>query len=334
MTKLIKRLLLSAAGISAAGVLFIAIGAGTGGLSFLTSRAAEKYTDFSTGTLYQEEKIQLDSFSALSIDVSYMDVLLLPSEDGSCYLSYSVYGGRKANPLQYKTENNTLSIKEDHSAASGFFIGIDYGWLAGLVSGQTGRQTPVPVDQVILYMPQDAVLSDVVISSGDGDILIDGLQADSLKAESSYGDLSLTDASLSSLHLTLGDGDMDLNHVSARQTDIQADYGDVTFKDASPGTVLFYSGDGDLTCDNTSFAGTCDFTLTYGDASFQLSDRQIEALSMELTTDYGEIAIRNPLANGTVSHDEDSDITSYLKNGSVSGDMLRVHCDDGDIVVK
>ena len=338
MNTLTKRVLLTTAILSVLGVMLLAIGIVTGGLSFLGSPAAEAFGSSGSfsGQLYQKEKMPLDDFSALNIDVIDMEVLVLPSEDDGCYMSYSVYGSGKTDPLQYTLQNGTLSIKEDHSGESGFFVGIDYHFLAGLLTGSLRtEEAPVPVDQVILYIPAGVSLSHTTISTGDGDVILNGVTGGQLTAESSYGDLTVTDGTFSSTELTLGDGDLTLENVTSAQSVIDNTYGDVTARNSSLGKVTFQSGDGDLHCSGTTFSGDCTFNLSYGDASFQLTESQAAKLSMELTTDYGDIELSHSLAaDGAVTRYEDEDVSSYRQTGTSPENVLRVHCDDGDIVLK
>lgn len=109
MNTLTKRVLLTTAILSVLGVMLLAIGIATGGLSFLGSPAAEAFGS-SSGQLYQKEKMPLDDFSALNIDVIDMEVLVLPSEDDGCSLSYSVYGSGKADPFQYTVHVETVCL--------------------------------------------------------------------------------------------------------------------------------------------------------------------------------------------------------------------------------
>lgn len=114
---------------------------------------------------------------------------------------------------------------------------------------------------------------------------------DQFTLESSYGNLELSDTSARSASFSLGDGDADMDSVTLEQVDFDTSYGDVTMKNSSFGAVTLHAGDGDVTCENNTFTGNCEFTLSYGDAFFRLDDQQKAALSMEFQTDYGDITI-------------------------------------------
>lgn len=336
MNKLTKRTLLAAAALCVIGGILLAVGIGSGGLRFLASTNLTTMEPIaSSSKLYEENKTKLDEFSSLNIDVAYLDLTVLPSEDDSCYLSYNVSGSSRENPFKYAVNNGTLSIKEDHSAASQFFVGVDYSFLAQVLTGRIVTDGPDPeYDSMTLYLPAGKQLNDAVISGGDGDISIRGLQADQFTLESSYGNLELSDTSARSSSFSLGDGDADMDSVTLEQVDFDTSYGDVTMKNSSFGAVTLHAGDGDVTCENNTFTGNCEFTLSYGDAFFRLDDQQKAALSMEFQTDYGDITITESLPNGAFTQFEDEDAKRYEKTGTAEGGTLSVACDDGDITLK
>lgn len=294
MNRLSKYTLLLAVGLCIFGVIFLAVGAGFGGLDFLSSKNLDSTSLSSSDKQYQMPKTKIDDFDQLEIDTSYMDVSIRPSEDDSCYLSYNITGNETANPFQYKIDNGTLSIKEDHSAESHFFVGIDYSSLANLFTGRT--IVTEETDSVTLWIPSKKQYTATAISSEDGDISIEGL--------------------------------------NVQQFSLKTSYGDVAIKNSSLGNVTFYSSDGDLSCENTSFSGSCAFDLTYGEAAFTLVDSQKTVLSLSLETNYGEISVTDKLSEGASIGYEDDAITSYQKTGSSPDNYLSITCDDGDIDLK
>lgn len=299
MNKLSKRTLLLAVALCVLGIILFAIGAGTGGIRDLASAGVDNLPSSGSMKEYQMEKTKLDDFDSLNIDVSYMDIHILPSEDDACYLAYNLSGNDRKNPFQYHIENGVLSVKEDLSAESGFFIGIDYSFLAKLADGRVVTDTSanhMEPDQLTLWMPADKMLSSVVISGGDGDIQADGL--------------------------------------TLKQMDLDASYGDVSVRDSSLENVSFHAGDGDFSCDNTVFHGNCQFTLSYGDADFRLEDSQKSALSFDLKTSYGEISVSRDIPDGASIGYEDEDVQSYQRTGTAPEDLLTVECDDGDILIR
>ena len=161
MNKLSKRTLLLAVALCVLGIILFAIGAGTGGIRDLASAGVDNLPSSGSMKEYQMEKTKLDDFDSLNIDVSYMDIHILPSEDDACYLAYNLSGNDRKNPFQYHIENGVLSVKEDLSAESGFFIGIDYTLdrvFAKLADGRVVTDTSanhMEPDQLTLWMPAD-----------------------------------------------------------------------------------------------------------------------------------------------------------------------------------
>lgn len=298
MNKFTRHTLLAAAGLCVAGGILFAIGTALGGMHFLaTADLSTIGSPDSSRKLYEMDKTKLDDFSRLEADITYMDISILPSEDDSCYLSYKITGSSAENPFQYSIQNGTLTLKEDHSAESQFFVGIDYNFLARLFTGHIVTDTPDNAfDSMTLYLPEDKYLDYTSISNGDGDISLHGLQTEHLTLESSYGDVAV-------------------NHCSL-------------------GTVSFQSSDGDFTSENTAYTGDCSFHLSYGDVTFQLNDSQKETLSLNFKTDYGDISIAEGLPNSAYTQYEDEDAKSYQKTGTADTGKLSVYCADGDISIK
>lgn len=336
MNKLARRTLLAAAGLCIAGGILFAVGTGLGGMRFLaTADLSTIGSPNSSRKLYEMDKTKLDDFSRLEADITYMDISILPSEDDSCYLSYQITGSGAENPFQYTIQDGTLTLKEDLSAESQFFVGIDYSFLARLFTGRVVTDAPDNVsDNLTLYLPKDKYLDYAAISGGDGDIILHGLQTEQLTLESSYGDLIMSDVNAKSGSLSLGDGDAQMDTVTTGQMDFDTSYGDVSVNHCSLGTVTFQSSDGDFTSENTTYTGNCSFDLSYGSVSFRLDDSQKETLSMDLKTDYGDISVAEDLPNSSYTQYEDEDTKSYRKTGSADAGKVSVYCADGDISIR
>ena len=166
MNKLARRTLLAAAGLCIAGGILFAVGTGLGGMRFLaTADLSTIGSPNSSRKLYEMDKTKLDDFSRLEADITYMDISILPSEDDSCYLSYQITGSGAENPFQYTIQDGTLTLKEDLSAESQFFVGIDYSFLARLFTGRVVTDAPDNVsDNLTLYLPKDKYLDYAAIS--------------------------------------------------------------------------------------------------------------------------------------------------------------------------
>lgn len=298
MNKLTKHTLLTAGALCVVGGILFAIGTGLGGMHFLSTADLSALESPNSSTkLYKMDKIELDDFSRLEANVTYMDISILPSEDNLCYLSYNITGSSEKNPFEYTIQNGTLSLKENHSGESQFFVGIDYRFLAQLFTGRIITDgTDNASDSMTLYLPEDKYLECTSISNSDGDIALHGLKTEQLTLESSYGDISVNNCSL--------------------------------------GTATFQSSDGDFSSENTTYTGDCAFNLSYGDIIFRLDDSQKEALSMDLKTNYGDISIAENLPNSAYTQYGDEDTKSYQKTGTANGGTLSVYCDDGDITIK
>lgn len=335
MNKLSKYILLLAVIFCIVGGVLLAIGIGSGGLHFLSSAKNDHRQLSSKEKLYQMDKTQIDHFKNLTIDVSDMDVKILPSEDDSCYLSYAVMGSNTKNPFRYTVRKDALAIKEDHSAESPFFVGIDYSFFVQLFNGNIMmNHTDEEYNSLTLWLPSSQQLSSAEISSDDGDLRIQGIYAEQLTLKASYGDVSLADSRSKNGALSLGDGDAKIDAFTLENMNFTTSYGDVTIQNSSLGNVIFHSGDGDLTCKNTFFSGSCTFDLSYGEADFYLDNDQKNALSLNLQTEYGNISVASISSESDSVRYEDDDIKSYKKTGSTPENSLSIKCGDGDITLR
>lgn len=370
MSKFTKIILLITVIICIVGSILLGIGYVGGGLQFF-AKADANGTNYDSLKVYSMEKTRLEDFSNINIDCSDMDLEILPSNDSFCYLTYELHSNKKENPFQYSVQNGTLTIKESSGLRSGTFIHINYGFLARLFIDGFSVDDDIDYENTAtLYIPVGKTMDAAAISLGDGDLNINNFSSKQLNLELSFGDSVLTNTTMDESEITLGDGDLivnqftgqklkmvlsfgdlilknssvadidfnlsdgdlSINHLTAQNTNIQSSYGDVQLNNSSLHQMTAKMDDGDLTMNNTLVTGQSNLTLSYGEADVKLKEEQIDTLSLQLSTSYGEISVPSKYKGSSYGYDDDS-LTKYNQTGIDPNASLTINCSDGDITL-
>ncbi len=327
MHKWTKRFLLIAVIFCITGGILLTIGFAFGGPEFAASTNLNTMQPFKEETSDPRQKeITLEEFTRLKIDLKDRDLTIRSSADSSAHLAYTRNTGEAKDPITSVVKENTLYISEQDSGSSGSFFHIDYSFLTRLFGGENKQL--LKEDAVTLYLPA-RLLEDAAICLGDGDLLLSGLQTQTLHTELSYGDLQLLKTRADHCTITLGDGDGLIEELSSKDAQFTCSYGDLTIKNSSLENITSLSSDGDVTVQNTLFTGKGNFQLSYGDASFLLTEGQKDSLSLDLSTDFGSLS-----APDTGQQYTNSDSGHYTRTGQQPEQKLTVQCSDGDISLR
>lgn len=328
MKKFVKTALLIAVICCVLGGALLVIGLGNGGLEELSKTDINS----STGTVsnikkHTLEKEKLPEFTEIEADLSYADFKILPSEDGSCYLSYAIYDNKKSEPIYYEVKNNILHLKESETSDS--FFQIDYSSILHM-----GRQSTDNFENsVTLYLPAEKLLESAAIALDSGDCSMDSFQTKQLDLEMNYGDLNIKDSTINQVKLSLGDGDMQANHLTMTNPDITVSYGELNLTDSTLQNAVIQLSDGDFNADRTTFLGQTTGQLEYGDASINLTEEQKASLGLQLSTDYGEISVSQGIT-GALSAQDNEDYQRFERAGSNPEETFTLRNSDGDITLR
>lgn len=263
------------------------------------------------------EKQKIGSISDVEICVdSDAKVHLTPSGDDSFYLEYTL--DQSAGEPRLNTENGRLSLTQKGGFIGGLF-------LFGPFTETGGFEEPF---SVTLYYPEDASFTSVDISSGSGDIGIQGLKADSVILAADYGDIKVSGSFLGELEVRQEDGDISASGNEIDSLNLKNEYGDTVIEECTVNYAELTAEDGDVFIDAKglkSLSGTNE----YGDTVLVLHDSLLD-YGFDLNTEYGDILLP-PKASGGVLHSEDEDEMSYRTDGGIS---IIYTAEDGNISVR
>ena len=195
MKKLNKILLILSLVLCFGGGLLLAIGAWAGGIDDAQEIANVRIQR------YDQEKTQLDDFTALDADLSICSMEIRPSDDDRAYLEYHIDGSIGRAPLHVSVEDNVLKLRDENNTITRSNIEqILTGFLWLLPDAE---REPYIDSNIILYLPETSFDS-VHLELDMGELSVDSLQAAQFTADLAMGSLNLTGT-------TLGQSDIDLD---------------------------------------------------------------------------------------------------------------------------
>ena len=164
-------------------------------------------------TPHIQEKMKLDEFSSIDIDVNYADIQIHPSD--GYYIEYQLDGNDPEPTLEVK--NGKLRFKE------GSVNGI-----IGFNIASFSDFSRISYDyQVTLYVPSDRYFSSVKLVSEDGKIRSGHLNAGTLDIHDDYGQVEIESFQGKELNVNMDDGDFILSNGHCENLNIDNEYGNV-----------------------------------------------------------------------------------------------------------
>lgn len=258
MKKLNKILLILSLVLCLGGGLLIGIGAFAGGIDEAQEIAGARMQH------YDQEKTQLDEFSAIDAELAICNLEIRPSDDEHAYLEYHIEGTREKAPLHFSVENGVLQLRDENYTISHSNVEqILTGFLWLLPDAE--RESYADGGGIILYLPP-RTLTSVQLTLAMGDLSIDGLQASQFAADIALGSLDLTNT-------TLGLSEIELAM-------------------------------GTLTGDNLTFNGVATIEVSTGNAELTLSPESSNGLLIDATTDMGDISAPESLGGNLLDTDD------------------------------
>ena len=241
---------------------------------------------------YDQEKTQLDEFSAIDAELAICNLEIRPSDDEHAYLEYHIEGTREKAPLHVSVENDVLQLRDENYTISHSNVEqILTGFLWFLPDAE--RESYADGGGIILYLPP-STLTSVQLTLAMGDLSIDGLQASQFAADIALGSLDLTNT-------TLGLSEIDLAM-------------------------------GTLTGDNLTFNGVATIEVSTGNAELTLSPESSNGLLIDATTDMGDISAPESLGGNLLDTDDVvANHYRRTPQGTPTGN-LSINADMGEII--
>lgn len=305
----LKTALISGVLCCAVGAVLTAAGMLTGGKQYVqaadinTLRGDARKADSDSLAVLDKQKIS--GVQALNLSLDNLDLKIVPSDDDCCYLSYRIAANKGEKPLTYTVQNGTLHLKENDAVQPQVHIDVDF--LTDFLT--FGR------------LPEDDDTQTVILS-------VPKSQLKQLDIRSSYGDISMRGISAARGSIRCDNGDISLNNCRLSQFTLNNDYGDIDLERCTLDTADISLYNGEFDAQETAFSGENSITSSYGDISVSDTLANLQALTIQASTAYGEISVPDGL-RAQIRQTTDDELTDYCHSGT--GGSLRVQADDGDI---
>lgn len=306
----LKTALLSGVLCCAVGTVFTAAGMLTGGKQYVqaadinTLRGDARKTDSDSLAVLNKQKIS--GVQALDLALDNLDLKIVPSDDDCCYLSYRIAATGGEAPLTYTVQNGTLHLKENDAVQPQVHIDVDF--LTDFLTFGRLPEDDNDAQTVILSVPKS--------------------QLKQLDICSSYGDISMRGISAARGSIHCDNGDISLNNCQLSQLTLNNDYGDIDLERCTLDTAAVQLSNGGFDAQETAFSGENSITSSYGDVSVSDTLANLQALTIQASTTYGEISVPDGL-RAQIRQTTDDELTDYCHSGT--GGSLRVQADNGDI---
>lgn len=305
----LKTALISGVLCCAVGAVLAAAGMLTGGKQYVqaadinTLRGDARKADSDSLAVLDKQKIS--GVQALNLSLDNLDLKIVPSDDDCCYLSYRIAATGGEAPLTYTVQNGTLHLKENDAVQPQVHIDVDF--LTDFLT--LGR------------LPEDDDTQTVILS-------VPKSQLKQLDIRSSYGDISMRGISAASGSIRCDNGDISLKNCQLSQFTLNNDYGDIDLERCALDTAAVQLSNGGFDAQETAFSGENSITSSYGDVSVSDTLANLQALTIQASTAYGEISVPDGL-RAQIRQTTDDELTDYCHSGT--GGSLRVQADNGDI---
>lgn len=305
----LKTALISGVLCCAVGAVLTAAGMLTGGKQYVqaadinTLRGDARKANSDSLAVLNKQKIS--GVQALNLSLDNLDLKIVPSDDDCCYLSYRIATSNGEKPLMYTVQNGTLHLKENDAVQPQVHIDVDF--LTDFLT--FGR------------LPEDDDTQTVILS-------VPKSQLKQLDICSSYGDISMRGISAASGSIRCDNGDISLKNCQLSQFTLNNDYGDIDLERCALDTAAVQLSNGGFDAQETAFSGENSITSSYGDVSVSDTLANLQALTIQASTAYGEISVPDGL-RAQIRQTTDDDLTDYCHSGT--GGSLRVQADNGDI---
>lgn len=306
----LKTALLSGVLCCAVGTVLTAAGMLTGGKQYVqaadinTLRGDARKADSDSLAVLNKQKIS--GVQALDLALDNLDLKIVPSDDDCCYLSYRIAATDGEAPLTYTVQNGTLHLKENDAVQPQVHIDVDF--LTDFLTFGRLPEDDNDAQTVILSVPKS--------------------QLKQLDICSSYGDISMRGISAARGSIRCDNGDISLNNCQLSQLTLNNDYGDIDLERCTLDTAAVQLSNGGFDAQETVFSGENSITSSYGDVSVSDTLANLQALTIQASTTYGEISVPDGL-RAQIRQTTDDELTDYCHSGT--GGSLRVQADNGDI---
>ena len=240
------------------------------------------------------------SFNNLNIQLLDADVQIVVADNYGYDFNYT-----GANAPTAEVNSGTLTVVEQSNSWHVDFFNF---WNAN------SRST------LKIYVPKDAVLDNVSISTASGNTTLSGdvVSIKNLNCKSLSGDINLTNFNLEQLSLDVASGNVTMKSVAADQATINLLSGWLNYNDAQLNSLVLSMASGNVNLDG-EITGLLQMHTLSGDATITLSGSR-DDYSFDFRKLSGDIRINGQLVDGNSSLPSTSSQSGNGQGGHISVD--------------
>lgn len=346
-----KIYIVSAICLAVGGILW-GIGALFGGQVYGMSMDGSGIRIYSNKTLQTSDndrmvsdKIELDAFDAMEIDVEFADCSVIASDHYG--VEYQLIG--RYVP-EIKVEGQKLIVQENTSK-----LGGDHRFFSIGFTGDVW--TDADPAYVKIYVPENYEGTDISMNVSSGNINLDSLSAEKITIEDSFGDLNFKTLEFDTLTVRNESGDIDGDTLRGREASLESEFGDIHVKTSEVSEMNYELSSGNMELDaakgenltvNSEFgdvnvsngilnkrldvetdSGNCTLTRVAAEnieievsfGNVQMEMEKPKEYNMELTTEFGEIRVEGQECGSSYEVKNDDTEKQIVINNS-SGDIV------------
>ena len=288
------------------GIIFGGIGlAISGGLS----------TGSKTVNTYTVE----EDFESISIKADTGDILVKPSEDGTCRVDC-----RESKKEFYTIENKNGELSIEYHDTRKWYEYIQFSFnfeeipdVVLYLPGQSYKNLAIDASTSDIELSRGIEFENASISISTGDLESYAKVSDSFTASVSTGNIEIEGADSKAIKVTATTGDVSVENIKdSSELSVQTNTGDIEISDIETGMLKLESTTGDQEIENISCESLNSIADT-GERAFEnikaigevsvLSDTgevrfdALNAGSISIVTDTGDITLKNSLISGKAS---------------------------------
>lgn len=316
MTKKTKTVLVVSAALMSAGLLLTASGTMTGGHPGFFITEGQIFSASSETSDYTYEKAELKPFSEIEFDIeSESRIEILPSENDSCYLEYTLSGNYPAPTLSNESDILKLEQKTNNYVISLFDFEIF----------NTDRDSSQVY--IRLYIPEKTKLERIEIKNDNGDFSADSISCEDFSVHLYYGNISLSKCNFDRTEICTDSGDIESSDCSMGNLILKNDYGDTALEHTDLKTADFTIESGNLSLETFSPDSVTGIN-EYGDTVITV-DGDLSQISFDLYTEYGTIRVPSQASGVLTSDTMEMSFRSKPENKK----KIQFSAESGDITI-
>lgn len=279
-----------------------------------------------SGKLITTQETITGDFTNIDIDISWADLELLPSPDGTCYYKTATYDNTHCS---YCVENGTLKIRQDDNRKWYQHIGIywEKTSLQVYLPEDAYGQLTVQSDTSDVTIPADFTFENVTITTDTGDLTITCQVTQQLSIASSTGNMTVRGIASQSITAAAATGDVYMEDIRCDNLNISTSTGDKYLADVQCGTLKLEATTGDSELRNVVVTGDAKLESDTGD--WELEGFDAANISIETSTGDVEGTLLSEKIFFTDTHTGHVEVPR-----TTSGGKCEITTDTGDIDIE